>query len=251
MSSTGPDRRARAERMRKDRERAGRRRRNRITAAIVAAVVILVGVAAIAIGTASDDGSPSEWEGFPADGIVYDQKAATGESSNDSPVGVVVYEDFQCPHCAAFEMETRELVSDYVEDGTIRVAYEPMNYIDQGMGGSTEYSMRAANAATCVYDEGGGQAFQDFSELLFDNQKAEGTAGFNDQELTAYADEAGVDDLGSCLVELPHQKEIEKRTRDFATSEVGENGTPAVVVDGERLPSPSADALREAIEDAA
>ncbi|UYM04233.1 DsbA family protein [Solicola gregarius] len=252
MGTTPSDRRERAEQMRQDRERGERRRRNLITGGIVGAVVFLVAVAAVAISTSADDDGPdAEASDFPTDAIVYDQESATGESSSDDPVDVVVYEDFQCPHCAAFDIETRDVVTEYVEDGTIRVAYEPLNYLDQAMGGATEYSLRAANAATCVYESGGGTAFHEFAALLFDNQLAEGSAGFTDRQLAAYAKQAGVDDLGSCLSKVPHQQQIEERTRTFATSRVGENGTPTVLVDGERLASNSAEALQSAIEDAA
>lgn len=241
------DRRERSAAMRKERERAGRRRRNLLTSGIVVAVVALVAVAAFGIATATDDGDTSAGgsSAFPEDGIVYQDADA------DDPVDVVVYEDFQCPHCAAFDIATRDVVEENVEDGTIRVAYEPLNYLDQAMSGATDYSLRAANAATCVYEEQGGQAFHEFSSSLYDEQRPEGSPGFSDGQYAAYAEQAGVDDLGSCLTDLPHRDEIERRTQDFATSEVGANGTPSVLVDGEKLADVSPEGLQAAIDEAA
>ncbi|MGH3358995.1 MAG: DsbA family protein [Nocardioidaceae bacterium] len=248
------DRRARAEQLRKERERSERRRRNAITGGIVAAVVVLIAVAGIGIYAATnndDEGSGTDLVGFPADGIVYDQEAATGEASDGDPVDVVIYEDFQCPACKAFDQATRDLVADYVADGTIRVAYEPLNYIDQMMGGSTSYSLEAANAATCVFEQQDGQAFHEFSALLFDDQLPEGSPGFSDQQYVAYAKQAGATGIESCLSGRPHQGEIEDRTRTFATSAVGKDGTPSVVVDGEKLADISPQGLSAAIDEAA
>ena len=252
MGSTSSDRKARAEQMRIDRERAERRRRNLVTGGIVAGVVVLVAVAAAAIGLASDDGESDETTDFPTDGIVYDQEAATGESSDDDPVDVVIYEDFQCPACAQFDALTRSVIADHVEKGAIRVAYRPMNYIDEYLAnGSTDYSLRAANAARCVYEDAGGQAFHEFSRLLFEDQQPEGGPGFSDEQYAAYAKQAGASGIGKCLSDLPYKEDIEQRTRDFATSEVGENGTPAILVDGESLTDRSAEGLSEAIDEAA
>lgn len=234
--------------MRKERERAERRRRNLITGGIIAAVVVLVAVAAFAVNSATEDGDGSDADSvaFPENGIVYES-----ESAND-PVGVVVYEDFQCPHCASFDAATRDMVAEYVEDGTIRVAYQPLNYIDQGMGGATDYSMRAGNAATCVYEKAGGQAFHEFSARLFDRQQPEGSPGFSDEQYAAYAKQAGAEGIeAACLSDLPHKGEIEERTRSFATSEVGANGTPSVVVDGEPLNDLSPQGFEAAIDEAA
>lgn len=253
MGGTSADRKARAERMRQDRERVGRRRRNLITGGIVGAVVVLVAVAAIAIGMATgDDGAAEQATEFPTDAIVYDQEAATGEASADDPVDVIVYEDFQCPACAQFDAMTRSLIDDFVRDGTIRVAYRPMNYIDTYLqNASTDYSMRAANAARCVYDTGGGQAFHEFAGLLFDDQQPEGSPGFSEEQYAAYAKQAGVRGIDSCLAKRPHEDAIEKVTRRFATSEVGEQGTPTVLVDGERVADWSPEGLADAIDEAA
>lgn len=253
------DRKARAEQMRKERERAARRRRNGITVGIVVIVVALIAVASIGIyqATSDDAAAGSTPDGATDDhGFVVDQKALTGESSSGKePVDVVIYEDFQCPGCKAFETMTRDVVDEYIKDGTIEVEYRPLNFIDQMTGGQTEYSMKAANASICVYEEAGPKAFYELHRLLFDNQMTEGSPGFSDQEYSDFASEVGAEGIGSCISDLPYADFVEETTKDFAKQ--GYNSTPTVLVDGKVLEGPdkqtlpSAEDFKKAVDEAA
>ncbi|UYM04234.1 DsbA family protein [Solicola gregarius] len=253
-----PDRRARAEQMRKERERAAKRRRNGITIGIVVVVVALIAVAGFGIYQATEDDAEagSTPSGATSDGgFVVDQKALTGESSGDAPVDVVLYEDFQCPGCKAFETSTRSIVDQYIKDGTINVEYRPLNFIDGNMGGQTEYSLKSANAAICVYEEAGAKAFYELHTQLFDNQMEEGGPGFTDQQYEDFAGEVGADGVGSCISDMPYGDFVKDTTKAFLKE--GYSSTPTILVDGEALKGesegtlPTPDAFKAAIDKAA
>lgn len=240
------DRRARAEQMRKQRERAQRRRRNLITGGIVVAVVVLIAVAAFAINTATDDDGSSTTPGNVTSdgGIVYDREAATGEASDGDPVEVVVYEDFQCPICKAFEAASGDFLDQQVEAGTITVTYHPIAILD---GNSADrYSTRSLNAAACVVDDGGAKAFHDFKDLLYAHQPEEGGPGLTTDELAGYAGDAGVPGARDCIDDLTYEDWAAKVTRKAA--EAGVTSTPTVLIGGEQVKDVRPQGLRAAIK---
>jgi protein-disulfide isomerase len=109
----------------------------------------------------------------------------------DAPTTIVVYEDFQCPVCGAFEKLTSEKVRAAVEAGEVKVEYRIVSFLDRAS--LNDYSSRAANAALVVLDEAGVDAFWRFHDLLFAQQPDEGTAGPDDDDLVDRAVEAGAD----------------------------------------------------------
>lgn len=238
------DRRARAEQMRKERERAARRRRNGITIGIVVVVVALIAIAAVGIYQATSDDAEAGSTPSGAteeNGFVVDQEALTGESSGKAPVEVVIYEDFQCPGCRAFETATRDAVDEYIRNGTIQVEYRPLDFIDQMTGGRTDYSLRAANASACVFEEAGADAFYELHKPFFDEQMPEGSPGFSDQQYVSYASEVGAEGISSCISDMPYADFVQETTKDFAKQ--GYNSTPTVLIDGEVLQGPDAQTL--------
>lgn len=244
--------------MRKERERSARRRRNGITVGIVVIVLVLVGAASFGIyqATSDDAEAGSTPSGATSDGgFVVDQEALTGKSSSKDPVEVVLYEDFQCPGCRAFETSTRSIVDEYIKNGTIEVEYRPLNFIDQGMGGQTEYSLRAANAAICVYEEAGAKAFYELHKLFFDNQMEEGSAGFSDAQYAEFASQVGADGIRSCISDMPYADFVKDTTRQFFKE--GHGGTPTIIIEGDVLKGesentlPTPEAFKAAIDKAA
>lgn len=236
--------------MRMDREHAERRRRNLITGGIVAGVVVLVAVAAVAISTASDDSSDG---GTPdgvteAGGVMYDQEVATGKSSSGTdPVEVIAYEDFYCPACGAFEQASSEFLRSEVEKGTITVEYRPVAILDRMS--PDEYSTRAASAAACVVDDAGVDAFYEFHQTLYENQPAEGSPGHDAAQLTSYAEDAGAGGVGACIEDEEFKGWVSDQTQEFGES-APEVQTPTVLVDGERVSTPSPEGLQQAIDEA-
>ncbi|HTA11108.1 MAG TPA: thioredoxin domain-containing protein, partial [Streptosporangiaceae bacterium] len=63
----------------------------------------------------------------------------------DGPVQVDAFIDFLCPFCKRFELSAESVLAGLVHDGRARIAYHPMNFLDEAS--TTGYSTRAAAAS--------------------------------------------------------------------------------------------------------
>jgi len=208
---------------------AERRRRTILGAAAAAAVLLVVLVVVIVVqtnrtSTAVDAAAPT---GTAGDGYTF----AVG--SADAPVTLDVYEDFQCPVCAAFEASTGDTIDQLVDAGTVQVDYHGMAFLDTSA--NDRYSTRALNAAAVVADAAGPDAYAQFHDLLFANQPEEGASGLPDDQLVAYAEQAGAtgEAVESGIADLVYGDWVEQST-DRASKD-GVTATPTVLVDGEQL----------------
>lgn len=235
MTNDRQARAARAEQMRKEREKASRRQRNIVTSVIVVAVVALIAAAAIGIKVATDkNDQPLVAPAGATDdyGIEYTTEVATGEPAKD-PVTITLYEDFQCPGCQAFEAAAGQWMKQAVDKGEVTLEYRPVSFLNQAS--TTDYSTRATNAALCVLEEEGPQAFYDMHQLLYANQPAEGGEGLPDDTLVDLAEQAGApaDKVETCVDEGRFEPWIEEATDAWRADGFG--GTPTVVVDGKEV----------------
>ena len=235
--ASGSDRKLRAERaeqMRKEREKADRKQRNLISVAIVVVVVALIGVGAWAVSSAGGDDElgplvkPAHTNA--SYGLDYTAADAGGTAGTD-PVRVVLYEDFQCPVCKAFEEQNAAHLDDLVKKGEITIEYRIFAFLDSQS--STDYSTRSANAAMAVLDKGGVAAFKQFHGLLFANQPAEGGAGLDDETLIDLAKQAGVTGIDAEVKDKTFEPWVRKALEAGRADKIG--GTPTVVIDGETV----------------
>lgn len=238
--AVGPARRRTAAAMRA--EHAARERRRRtllrgIGAAVVLAAVVGIGIAVQAQRNAVD-GPTVAPSGLTADGGFLVGQAA-------APVEVLVYEDFQCPACAAFEEQSGSALAELVQSGAIRVEYRPIAFLDRAS--TDRYSTRALNAAACLIDTAPG-AFPGFHEALFAHQPSEGGPGLSDNQLVSLAVEAGADEnqVHDCVTAMGFENWTRQATDEASRS--GINQTPAVLVDGQRLARWSPQGIRAAVE---
>ena len=255
MTNDRQQRAARAEQMRKEREKASRRQRNRITTVIVVAVVALIAAAAIGYQQLQkENDKPLVAPANTTDdyGIEYSTEVATGKPATD-PVTITLYEDFQCPGCQAFEAGSGAWMKDAVDKGEVTLDYRPVSFLNQAS--TTDYSTRATNAALCVLDEKGVQAFYAMHQLLYANQPAEGGEGLSDDTLIEMARQSGAsDEVASCVEDGRFDPWIEDATDSWR--DAGFGGTPTVVVDGKEVKGnangqetiPTAEDLAKAVE---
>jgi protein-disulfide isomerase len=228
---------ARAEQMRKEREKADRKQRNLITVAIVAVVVALIAVGGYAINKSNNENSPSGKYVAPAHitdakNFGFDYTAAdAGGKDGANPVKVVLYEDFQCPVCKAFEEANGSFLDDQVKAGKVTIEYRPYAFLDRSS--STHYATRAMSAAMCVLDKGGVAAYKKVHDILYANQPAEGGAGLPDSSLISFADQAGVTGLKTCIKTEKYAKWVGK-AKDKGT-DAGVTGTPTIVIGGKTV----------------
>src|SRR5262245_29262213 len=221
--------------MRRERERAESRRTTLTVGAIVAAVVVIIVAAGAAIFASQRDGGGGETpHNMTSDfGIVYsaDSIGSTKQVSGVKPVKLVFYEDFICPACKQFEDQVGSYVKEQVKLGAISVEYRPIAFLDDAS--TTDYSSRAANAAICVYNSEGAEAFHNFHDLLYANQPSEGSAGLDDSTLNQVAQEAGADDVESCIDNQDFSGTVADATDAASQNNIVQ--TPTIFVDGQEL----------------
>jgi protein-disulfide isomerase len=239
VSSDKNDRAARAEQMRKDRERAEKRQRNVVTLGIIGVVVALIVVGAYAVKSASDDRAQEKAvvppKGATKDyGVVYTPKDAGGTAAKD-PVRVVIYEDMQCPICQRFEAANGQYLAQAVQKGEIEVEYRFVAFLDDLGASPNQYSRRASNAVLCARETSGPKAFKTLHDLLYANQPEEKTLGPENNALVETAISAGAkkDAVTPCILKGKFIPWLEESTA--AMQKAGVTGTPTVRVDGKTI----------------
>ncbi|GAB4049821.1 DsbA family protein [Catellatospora paridis] len=152
--------------------------------------------------------------------------AGNGIATGSGPVVVDEYVDFLCPHCKSFHDEAGPSVAQLAADGKITLVTHPVAYLD---GASTNrYSTRSSAASGCAAEFG---KFTEFSNVLFDNQPAEGGAGPTDDDLIVLGRQAGLgDDFAQCV----RDKRFLTWTNHVSeeAGRAGVTGTPTVLVNG-------------------
>ena len=170
-------------------------------------------------------------------GIVDPGEAA----ESDEPVQVVVFQDFECVHCATFEEENADALEEAVAAGDITLEYRNLNFLDRAT--PTQYSSRAAAAAYEVGNQVSAEQYLAFVEEVFSHQ---GTGGLDDEQLVEIASKHGAD-IAAALEENTWRPMVNVVSQESLAN--GISGTPTVFVDGERLGNQAfQDALDEAVE---
>ncbi|MFI7480798.1 DsbA family protein [Kocuria sp. M1R5S2] len=170
-------------------------------------------------------------------GIVDPEEAA----ESDDPVQVVIFQDFECVHCADFETENGELLEEAVTSGDVTLEYRNLNFLDRAT--PTNYSSRSAAAAYEVGNQVSTEQYLAFVAEVFTHQ---GTGGLDDQQLAEIAEKHGAD-IASALEENTWRPMVNVVSQESLAN--GITGTPTVFIDGERLGNEAfQDALEEAVE---
>ncbi len=203
---------------------------------------VLLAVLALGLTACGDDSSGSDSPSRDSSSATPDTGSSTDRTELDPVAGVAypetatpgapvveVYSDFQCPICQRFAEAYLDSLREAAEAGKINLVLHQFSFLDRAS--RNEYSSRSANAAACVYAEGGSTAYLDYYEALFANQPAEGTAGPENDELVDLAATVGVTGIDSCVTDGVYDDYVEDAAD--AAQEAGVNGTPTVVVDGE------------------
>ncbi len=214
-------------------QQAAERRRRTLTVSAVAVAVLVVVVGVFVIVKNSQQSTKTVAAGgvanaTPSYGFVMGAFGA--------PASMVVYEDFQCPNCKSFEDKFGATVQKYVTGGKLNVEYRPIAILDR-MSQGTNYSSRSLNAAACVSNSTDVKTFKAFHDLLYKNQPAENTPGLSDDQLVAYAKQAGADSpaVSTCIKNDTFKDWAASATE--AASKDGVSGTPTVRLNGKDIAS--------------
>lgn len=199
-----------------------------IAAVTVIAVVAIVIVQAMGkgVGRASEQLTPpSASENY---GILLQ-----GKAPEEGKPHLIVYEDFQCPACAAREAEYGPVVEQLVANGDITAEYRFAYFLD-GEGREGGASHRAAIAASAADQVG---KFSEFHMAAYANQSSSG--GFSDNAIKGtIAEQAGI--TGDDLAEFERLYNTEAfwdfsvgANKLFNDNQIG--STPSFLVSGQKL----------------
>ncbi len=141
-----------------------------------------------------------------------------------APVTIVLYSDFECPFCSRVEATFAQIRETY-GPSKVRIVWKnsPLPF--------HAHAKPAAEAAMGVFQLSGNEAFWQFHDLAFRNQRELTEANFE-----IWAAQAGVADLGAFKAGLVSNRWAEKVDADLANAKaVGVNGTPASFINGKLL----------------
>ncbi|WP_109471465.1 DsbA family protein [Ornithinimicrobium cavernae] len=205
-------------------------------AVVLVAVVVYVVLRPDPVGTgdnASITGSGSSPSALRDAGGIR-----VGDAGDDVPA-VHIYEDFQCPWCGLLEEVSGEAFTEAALAGDIQLTYTLMSFLDGNLGNDS--SLRAANAAMCADEQG---AFVDYHATVFAGQPPNEGDGWTDEQLTGFAEDAGVEDIEAftaCVEAGTHNDYVtDMQTR---SNQEGVSGSPRVFIDGEELSNEQMQAL--------
>ena len=163
-------------------------------------------------------------------------------ADNGEAVQLVIFQDFECVHCADFEEQNSELIKDKVLSGDVTLEHRNLNFLDRGSPDA--YSSRAANAAYHVAEQVDPEQYMDFVKEVFSHQ---GTGGLSNDELAEIASKHGANVSADQLDENTYRPMINVMAQESMANGIA--GTPTMFVDGERLAQDDFEtALNDAIE---
>lgn len=225
------------ERLAEEREKQKSAEKRRRLLIVGASVVCVLGLAAVIGVVAANSGKDDD--SSDSAGPVVAPSGANGEDSLAIPVGkesakstLVVWEDFRCPACKAFETAYRPTIHELTESGELKVEYHLATIIDGNMGGTG--SRNAAGAAACAQDAG---KFTAYHDVLFENQPTETDDAYAKNskllELAAKVDGLDTSTFRTCVEKGTHNSWVEKSAAAFRNG--GFTGTPTVLFNGTNI----------------
>ena len=148
----------------------------------VSALEYLIGQGAITVGTAES----------PVLGGVDLRHASAPLGSEDAPITIIEFGDYQCPSCRNWFENTRPAIqSEYIDTGMARLFFVDLAFIGP-------HSSGAAAASYCAEEQ---NMYWEYHDTLYESQGGIQSGWASDDNLTAYASELGLDaeSFDSCL----------------------------------------------------
>jgi len=218
------DRAARAAALRAEQERKERQRRWLTIGGVVLVLALIVGVGFWLQSRANTTDENAATPANATDGYCM-------RLGDEGTHEVVVYEDFLCPACKAFEDSMNDELTSAVEEGRATVEYRPLNFLDR----FGDYSERAANAWAVVLDSSGPEVAKKFHDLIYAQQPSESGPYPDDSWLVEQAVAAGADkaDVEGGIDDLAFKSWVKNGV--VQATKDGVQATPTVLVDGEHL----------------
>jgi Na+/H+ antiporter NhaA len=139
--------------------------------------------------------------------------------SDDAPVTLVEYGDYQCPYCGQAETVVRELLDSFGDDLRYVWRHLPLNDVH-------EHAQMAAEAAEAAHAQ---DEFWPMHELLLEHQ-----GDLDPPDLRGYADNLGLD-VERFWEETRERDHAPRIAEDVASADAsGVSGTPTFFINGRR-----------------
>lgn len=141
--------------------------------------------------------------------------------SEDAPITLVEFGDYQCHFCNVFFHNTEEmLIKEYVDTGIVRMIFKDRTIIGPD-------SITAAHGSWCAEEQ---NLFWEYHDTVYSNWAGENNGWASLSNLEMYAQEAGVDldQWSMCMASSSYSNDIAASNDDARALGVG--GTPAFFV---------------------
>lgn len=161
--------------------------------------------------------------------------------SPDAPVVMMEFADFQCPACASFAQFTVPLIKQrLVETGKVRYVFYDFPLAQH------QNAFLASRAGRCANEQG---KFWDYHDVLYGQQSDWAMERDAADLFVEYAGRVGADTdaFEQCLRSDRFAREVSESAA-FGTA-MGVGGTPTLIVNGKRIPTPRQFSELEAIID--
>jgi protein-disulfide isomerase len=200
------------------------------SAAIPLAIVIGFAMIAVAIFFTSGKNEAEPVANAPADTSAAPANTIRAVSEDDyilgnpnAPIVMIEYSDYDCPFCKQYHQTMHQIMDEYGVTGRIAWVYRQFPLAELHPN-----SPRISEAALCVGDIAGNDAFWTFTDLVFEERDLNEPT--NVTKLTDYADQSGVDTAlyAACMNEGRMEQAVEYSIRDGY--DAGARGTPYTIL---------------------
>ena len=162
-----------------------------------------------------------------------DDDAVLGDAN--APVTIIEFSDYQCPFCRKFWTESYpQIKSQYIDTGKVKIVFR-----DLPLTSLHPMAQASAEAAECVRELGGDDAYYEYHDKMFSEQNildsgnptgtVSKTIQYTSTDLKSWATEIGYN-IGTCLDSGKYSSEVQKDARDAQAA--GGTGTPYFVIMG-------------------
>lgn len=149
-----------------------------------------------------------------------DDDAVLGDK--DAPVTIIEFSDYECPFCGRHFQQVYPLIKkDYIDTGKAKLVFRDFPLSFHPM------AMPSAQAAECVREQGGDEAYWKMHDKLYSNQETLSVAN-----LKKWAGELGYD-IDACLDSGKYAEEVRGDMADGSAA--GVQGTPGFFVNGQMI----------------
>lgn len=191
--------------------------------------LILIGIAiaviiAVSVGAFSNSNIKSSDSNMQRKyGTVDTTMGSPVLGSDDAPVTIIEFGDYQCPQCDRWFKTIRP----DIEEQYINVGKANLYFVDLAFFGPD--SINAAEATYCAGDQ---NKYWDFHNTLYSNQRGINDGWASPDNLKSFASQLGLDmDLfDSCLDSDKYKNRVERNVLEAKRN--GASGTPTFIIVG-------------------